>query len=114
MNRHSSDDTAADTGQLAQFWGSVCDGDIESLAVVHQLAIEGDDVFGQPDGLLPAGADDGILSTSTPSGDHLELTVQQRFPRIDSQIDRAQQRGQGVDGPGALSDHLLTSHDQYA
>jgi hypothetical protein len=49
--------------------------------------------------LLSAGADDGILSTFTPSGDHRELTVQQRFPRINSQTDRAQQRGQSVDGP---------------
>ena len=107
-------DHRADPGQLAQFRGGVCDGNVEGLAVVDQLTIEGNDALGQPDGFLPAGTDDGILSAVTPSGDHLELTVQQCFTRIDSQVDRAQQRGQSVDRPGPLSDHLFAGHDQHA
>lgn len=45
-------DHGADARQLAQLRGGVRDGDIEGLAVVDQLAIEGHDTLGQPDRFL--------------------------------------------------------------
>lgn len=39
-------------------------------------------------------------------------TVRQCFTRVDAEVDGAQQCGEGVDGPSALSDHLLAGDDQ--
>lgn len=111
--RHDArNDHRTDTGQLAHFRRDVFDRGIERLAVIDQLAIEGDDALGQPDLLLPACADNGVLAAVTSSRDHLELTAGWGLTRIDAQVDRAQQYRQGINGPGALSDHLLASHDQ--
>ena len=111
--QYARSDHQADPGQLTQFWSDVFDGGIERLAIVDQLGIEGDDTLGQPDSLMPAGTNNGVLAAVTPSCDNLELPVRQGLTRIDPKVDGAQQRRQSVDSPGAFSDHLLASHNQH-
>ena len=86
--QYARSDHRADPGQLTQFWSDIFDGGIERLAIVDQLGIEGDDTLGQPDSLMPAGTNNGVLAAVTPSCDNLELPVRQGLTRIDPKVDK--------------------------
>ena len=93
---------------LTQFWCDVVDGGVERLAVVGPLGVKRGDPLRQPDGLLPAGTQRGAFSAGTLDPDGADLSVSQRFTRIDPPIDRPEQCGQRVHsacpltGPSAL------------
>lgn len=49
-----------------------------------------------------------------PRGDRGDLATRQRLTRVDAEVDRADQRGEGVDRAGPLAGHLLTGADEYS
>ena len=87
-------------------------GGVERLAVVGQLGVKRGDPLHQPDGLPPAGTQHGAFSAGTLDRDGADLSVSQRFTRIDPQIDRPEQCGQRVHSACRSPGHLLLSHNQ--
>ena len=60
----------------------------------------------------PAGTQRGAFSAGTLDRDGADLSVSQRFTRIDPQIDRPEQCGQRVHSACRSPGHLLSSHNQ--
>jgi hypothetical protein len=85
---------------------------VKRQAVVGPLGVKRGDPLRQPDGLLPAGTQRGAFSAGTLDRDGADLSVSQRFTRIDPQIDRPEQCGQRVHSACRSPGHLLLSHNQ--
>lgn len=100
--------TAPTTGSSHSSGAMSLTAESSAWRFVGPLGVKRADPLRQPDGLLPAGTQRGAFSAGTLDRDGADLSVSQRFTRIDPQIDRPEQCGQRVHsacpltGPSAL------------
>jgi hypothetical protein len=106
-------DGADHPGQVQQL-GNLCSSELAQLGHVGgHVTAKGVDPAGEADGFASARSGRGVFVAGPPAGDGGDVGAGQGLSCVNTEVDTADQRGEGVDDLGALSAHLASRGDQH-